>query len=103
MADDLKEGFEDVTLTLQPGGLPTVNDYIIGKRSAARVLIRTWAGLQSNKPVYLSCDPGSPEDAVEFLLKATRTPYELIAATNAASIIFSPRCNWPGLSNSSGP
>jgi hypothetical protein len=39
VADDLKEGFEDVTLTLHPGGLPTLNDYIIGKRSTARVLI----------------------------------------------------------------
>jgi hypothetical protein len=39
VADDLKEGFEDVTLTLQPSGFPTLNDYRIGKQSSARVWI----------------------------------------------------------------
>jgi hypothetical protein len=39
VADDLKEGFEDVKLTLQSSGLPTANDYQIGKHSGARVWI----------------------------------------------------------------
>jgi hypothetical protein len=39
VADDLKEGFEDVQLTLQSSGMPTLNDYQIGKQSSARVWI----------------------------------------------------------------
>jgi hypothetical protein len=39
VADDLKEGFEDVQLTLQTSGLPTLNDYQLGKQSSARVWI----------------------------------------------------------------
>jgi hypothetical protein len=39
VADALKEGFEDVQLTLQSPNLPTVNDYQLGSQSSAKVWI----------------------------------------------------------------
>lgn len=39
VADTLKEGFEDVQLTLQSSGLPTANDYILGTQSTAKIWI----------------------------------------------------------------